>query len=387
MSNKNYLEIPLINYIPLNSYVSLTSRFRKKLFRILVKKFTIANLAKLVGAHRSSIYDWKKGRVRVPLSKIMRCIELAGITKDRLFNSITSLTALYNAGAIRIKGWKLLLNEELVEWLGLLKGDGYVSRKYVGCTNSSLPVSLFFMRILEKVFGIPKANIEITIEIPPNQRNKDITPLVKLLNTKGYKRIIKRKRNKGKKVLLSSRVNSKVLAQLLRNILKDLHQFINSSPLDVKIAYVRGFGAAEGSPYEVGSVRAISFSNKDLDELLFIKNILHEIGIIRIDNPEQDNKGIYKLKITTQPQLRLFHEIVGFGRNKRRNKKLASILKGYKKILKRVEYRSKYERYSQILNIIKRNKVATAKEIALEINISYTWTSTVSYTHLTLPTN
>jgi len=373
MSRNKYEEIDLAEYIPLKSYVILNPEFRVGLFRELIVKFGSASaLADLIGVNKSSIYDWFKGRVKIPLSNLVKCAKLVGMSKSELFKFIYSATARYASGTIFVKDWKLILNEELSEWFGLLRGDGCISKKYVGFTNMSLALSLFFMKILENVFGVSKSNIEITIDIPSRKSTNDSLSVIKLLYTKGYNRVIKRKRGKGKKILLSPRVNSKVLAQLLKNLVKILQQLIENSSQKVKVAYVRGFAAAEGSACQTNSVRVVSLTNKDLNELRFIKKLLYDVGII-YTTFERDKKGIYKLKITTQPQLRLFYEKIGFGKYKEKNEKLANILRGYKKVLTRIYYKSKIIRYNEILQLIKKKGKLTGKEIASGININYTY--------------
>lgn len=370
---ENYLKINLAGYLPLDSYTTLDPNFRKELFKKLIMKFdNVTNLANVINVNRTSVYDWSKGRVRAPFNKLIKCIKLINITENRLLKSISYITTRYEGGKFFVEDWRLILDDELSEWLGLLKGDGYVSSKYVGCTNASVSVSLFFMKILEKILGVPKSNITIMIEIPQKRNLDDALPVIDLLNNKGYKRITKRNHGKGNKILLSPRVNSKALAQLLRKLMGDLYWFIENSIEKVKIGYVRGFAAAEGSIHQSGGLRAVSFSNKDLDELKFVKRLLHGIGVVHVSDPESDKKGVYKIKITTQPQLRLFHEKIGFGKHEERNRKLTNILGGYKKILTRVEYNRENVRRDQILKTIKKKGKVNAKEIASEIDVSYT---------------
>lgn len=353
-----------MKYIPSTSYVTIDPDFRTKLFNKAVKKAgSRAKLAKILNTNKWTFDCWKYGKKRPPLGIVVECANFVEIPSSKLLVHITDIRSLFNSGRISVNNWKLLLNEEFAEWLGMLQGDGSLTSDEVKISNTYIDIPIYFADLLTKTFGIEKSRIKIVISfftddsITEANKIKNIFRKRKFTNIELYKAY----QHKGNKIVITTRVYSKILQRFLIGLMKDLVTILKMSPNSVKAAYVRGFAAAEGCISEGKSgVRIITITQNDAKELEFVKSLLNNIGITNIGGPRSTGTA-FRIGITTQIELEKFQKLVGFGKHKLKNEALTKIIKHYKF---RVYRTPTYLRYEEINRIIKNQKYITVKSLA-----------------------
>jgi len=282
-------------------------------------------------------------------------------------NFFDDITAYLDTGAISPKDCKLTLDEDLAELLGIIKGDGCITPNGIWCFNTEIEIPLFFASLCERVFNINKNKIRISIRTP------DYSPKEKISNAlieRDYKNIRFEKISKFtyscKKTLYCFYIGSTILSKIVKGIMIDFKGLLKTLPTEVKAAYICGFASAEGCI----SNRKIWLTNKDKNELEFIKKLLCDLGISSF-GPVLKRNGIFNLYIGGKNNLIKFSRFITFGKNRCRNEKLAKVLNSY--VLK-----NRTERIQKILQTLDRPK--TTKDISKLIGIKYSWTSsTLNY--------
>jgi len=366
---ERYVKINLMKYIPLDSYVTLNPKFRFKLYDKAIKKVgSGSELAKLINTNATSVFDWKFGKFRPPLGKVIKCIKLLGWSENELSKNIVDITSYMRAGMISINQWKLTLDEKLAEWFGLLKGDGSISQEYIEFANSEIEMTLFFAEVLNKYFNISKDRITMIINVPFNKTLQDAKEIIESLRKRGYtkfylNKIVKNKRSK--KFVIVARSTSKVLAQILRMVTKNLQEIIKNSPASVKAAYVRGFASAEGGIHRYGAIRMITISQKDRKELEFVNSLLDDLGVT-VSGIRPSTRS-FQIFISNQVGIRQFYKLIGFGTYSIKSKKLAQIIEDYEKL----KCKLRPIRYEEILKSIKNNEGIAAKQLCKILGIGY----------------
>ena len=379
MSNKeNYLEIDLLKCIPPNSYITINKEFKSKIFQTAFHKFgTRKNVSKMLDVSINTFDRWlyhkKKGRM--PYDHLMKLLQLAGISVEELRNNLINIGVRSNV--IFVKNWKLFLNEEFFEWLGMVRGDGHMSDRSVTFWNTYSKLCLFFVDVLRAYFGINKKQFYIQILIPLKMKIEDAEILTGELRKLGFLNIKLYKSDntrKAKKIVVSFSTHNKILLYLLNQINREIKTYLYNSPREAKAAYIRGFCSAEGCISESKSgVRIITITQNNIEELEFIKSILTDLGIKNLDGPRSTGTA-FRIGITTQRELEKFQKLIGFGKHDIKNNHLKEVLKHYKFNVYRIPHS---ERYTDILKTIKENNEVTAKFLAEKLSLDYSHTHSI----------
>lgn len=357
MYNKDFIELDLMKYIPLDSYVTLMPESRVKIFTKAVDKLgSQAKLAKTLNAGTMTVSEWVRGARRIHLSKLIELIKICGLDIE-LNESILDITKYYSAGAISVKGFKILLNEEFAEFLGILIGDGSVNKKNVTCTNTFFDIPLFFSYFLERNFNLKKERVTIPIYFPNNLPESAII-LRKKFELLGYKNFYIYRESENKKPLIKVSINSSILARILTNILKERKNLLSKSNNKVKAAYIRGIAASDGTV----TSHSVGIISDDIEELYFIKDLLKSLGI-KSANPRRATRS-FQLHIYGEDNLEKFNEDVGFGLHEIRNQKLLTLLRNYK-------HKSPTRRFQEISELINMYQKMTAKEVSIKLGLKY----------------
>lgn len=334
---KKYITIDFLKYAHPSSYVLLYPPFRKKIMKYAINKMgTSRKLANFIDSDRGTVLNWKNNinynRRKMPLKMILKICKIAGISDNKLRKNIITATMRYPAGDIIIKDWKLNFDEKFAEWFGLLNGDGSLNDRDLHFSNTFIPLSFYFADFLEKTFGISKKRLTMVLMYYTNDSIKDVKLLSENIRKKGYNniRIYRAYDHKGKKINLRVTVSFKVLTQFLLNVNKEMHTILNTSSESVKAAYVSGYSAAEGcaSQSKSGS-KYITITQKDYKELEFVKKLLKDIGIKKIDGPRWGGTA-FRIATSNREDLKRFQEKIGFGAHDIRNNKLRQMLNSYK---------------------------------------------------------
>lgn len=340
------IKIDLMKYVPLDTHVILDKNFRNELFKKIKHRRNKKAIIKHLNICRQTFEGWDRGDWSPKLTHILELGKISNFFKEDIINNIRGFKSRFNRGLIFLHSLELYLSPELGEWLGLVDGDGCINKKYVDCANTCFDLIFFFVRILQKCFGIKKNQITIEIRIPVNGSIKEAKSIEMQLKSKGYSRIFIRKMTNGNNFLLISRANIKVLAVVLDSLFKDLDVFLKNSPDEVKAAYLRGFFAAEGSINLYKKCRTLEVSQKHHDKILFIKKLLLDVGIEHIKGPKRTKHG-FKIYLRRRKELEKFSRKIGFGYHKTKNQRLQKITE-----YSLSEFRDRNQRYGEILDLI-----------------------------------
>lgn len=365
----NFKKINLINLMPKGTRTILDIQFRNYLFNNLFNTYSKTELAKKFGGDRRSYYSWSMGKRTPSFDLILKLCYLLKINKKILFSNISSITQFYRVGSFKVRSQYLIFDSEFAEWFGLTKGDGCISKKYVECGNTKLPLVLQFAKFLENRFGIKKTQIEFTLRLPIGKAQKDFEKIISFIKQKGYTRIVITKKDekiKRRELLYITRFNSKLLATIMSKIQKDLYFLLENSPNKVKAAFIRGYCAAEGS---VGD-RRVTIAQKDTKELKSIRRLLASLGFKHVSEPEKCGE-CSRLSIYTKKELEKFYNEISFGKHEIRNKKLKNLISSY--IYD--EYKARKLQYKEFSDIIRSNVKVTAPFIAKITSNDYKYTS------------
>lgn len=378
MNSKKYKIINIKKIIPLNSYFILNPDFQSKIFHKAIKTIgSEIKLSKRIGKSRSACYLWKTCKIATPLNIILKIANIINLSEDEIYQNTKKIRTKLKRGEINPK-LNLELNPELAEWFGLLIGDGSVSKKNTNCSNNSLDLIYFFNKIIEERFGISKKRIRMDIRLPTKRKEpKNIKEIIEEIKEKlikdGYKRIsIYQYNDKREKILFVSTICSKTLCMVLSKILENIHNLIDKSSDDVKKAYIAGFFSAEGSiaKPKYQKSRALNVSQKDINELIFLKKLFIDLGFSRVRGPEKCRHA-YRLITTYQHDIKKFHNEIGFGHHKSRNEKLKQFAESYIHDPKPLK-----ERFDEIINILLKNgNSITAPFLTSNLNVDYKHTS------------
>ncbi len=369
MYNKE-IKIDLMKYLSSSSRITLNPKFRFYLFNEAIKiAGNRTKLSKIIGVNKTSIWEWKVGRgSRKPtLDAVLKCTEIVGVGELKKY--IIGATSRLTGGTIYVKHWKLNLDANFAEWLGLLEGDGSVTEKYVSCGNTFFELVFYFISYLERQFNIKKRQFDITIWRPIGNSWKESRFLEKIIKQRGFERVKIRERSLGKKakqILIEARVNSKILASILRNLSSNLADLLRKSPNSIKASYISGFASAEGSIVKDKNSRRLTISQKYPNKLLFIKELLNTLGFKSITEPEPTT-GAYRIAISNRRDLEKYINEIGFGHHEMRNQKMREILSSYS--LK--EYKLRSERFKEILSLFEKSQKLTGSIIAKQLNTDY----------------
>lgn len=333
---QEYVKINFFDYFR-DCFVSVSPDFRKQILETARCKIGSWRLLskELGAASRHVVANWKNheayNKRRMRFKNLVKCCCLSEIPEKELVKNIDVATMRYPAGDISISSWQLALDESFADWMGMLEGDGSVTDREVKFTNTYFDLVFHFSKFLEKAFHIERKRIMMVINYYTDDSYEKAKQIEADISKKGYKtRIYRTYNHKGNKIILTARVNFRVLSQFLISLKKDLHNLLKASPNSVKAAYVAGFSSAEGCASESKSgVRIITISQNSVPKLEFIKSLLKDNGVNNIHGPRFSGTA-YALGITTQRNLEKFSQAIGFGKHEEKNRKLKEMISHYK---------------------------------------------------------
>jgi predicted transcriptional regulator len=370
------LVLNVFDYVPAKTRMSLKPEFRENLLNESMekagKKYIRTKtgrraLSNVLGLHENKIYDWINHGIRIKYENIMKMANYLGISKKAVLKNTEYITAYQVAGRISIDNWWFTLDDQFTEWLGLVHGDGFVSKYVVGLSNNDMDLILFFADFAEKVFGFSKSRMGIILRKPDDISEKKIKTLVSFLKSKGFVRISFEKENKKRfvrrEVNICVRISSRILVEFITSVFSKLPLLLSGSPNRVKAGYVRGFAAAEGTITRTRGQRTLAIYQKDISDLKFIKNILHSMGF---ENIKFGKGGCNRLEVCGRREIERYEKLVGFGCCRRKNRKLREVIEGYADIL---YLKSKKERHQDILEVIKASKFCKCIDISRKLGI------------------
>jgi len=343
--------------------VNLQTDFRSKLFESAVAvRGTVASLAKYIGVHPYSIVRWRNGISSPKLAFLQKIVGTTGISEEELYENIVSITAKRKSNAIPFVK-ELVIDEEFVEWFGLLKGDGCIRKALydVAFSNEDPELHRFFMHVLEERFGFQKRLFYVSLRTPDS-----VQVDVQQLRTCWSRELelplnrIKCYTKPSLGIVADLFASSAALAWLVKTLEDPLKKIIEKSSAEIKRAYLRGYYAAEGSVNSRN--HCVMVSGKNFDELFFISRLLNSIKI-------QHRLSFYdtfgQVRVMSW-QIKEFQKLVGFGKNKKRRFALEKLVRFHK--LHRLPQKI---RLAQIYKELTRQKNVTICRLMKRLNLSH----------------
>ena len=349
-----------MKYVNKNWRVILTDDFKQKLkSEIKQQKIKIKEISKLTGVSMNMIWKFHEGKYNVTMDYLLKVCGLLQIGQNEFYNNTKGIYTKCKKASFNIQS--LIVDEEFVAWWGLWIGEGDHSSTHEAVSFTNYEVNLLKLHIsMLKKFNFPVE--KITAEIITN-KNED-----KELIRRRWSRILILPRSQITSVNYmenatqeGSRVQvwSAGLFRVLHKIDYEVKQIIMNSSREIKIAYLKGIFAAEGSVRK----NEVRIAMKDRREMCFIRKLILNLGIDTTLLKVNVYTLAYELSILGRENLEKFQSIGGFGLHKKRNKRLEFVLDNYGKTSDKIHLR----RLKQILD----DRNLTNHEISKELNLQY----------------
>ncbi|MEI7961188.1 MAG: LAGLIDADG family homing endonuclease [archaeon] len=355
-----------------NLYIETNSDFKQALFDKILLKKNVSQLAQIAQVSNFSLQSWINGTRPIKFIPFRKLCESEGISEKILMENILFFKTRLNAGKTRFHEKNLVIDDNLAELIGFVKGDGCIHKKYVELSNTDLKTVFYYTCSLLKTFGLEKNQIEVTIA-KPQLSEKYPHKEAKYSRNIGFTRLIIRQRKTyskkiyAKKPIIRCRLNSKIIALIFSQIKSQLYETFQTAPRNIQRSFVRGYAAAEGA---VTSGKRISLCQNNIRELFFLQKLLINLGYKSAKHFSK-TKEKQRISIYGYSELTKYAKEIGFGANNKRNEQLKSLLAAYTQFT-RVPIQQNYER---ILNIIIEQKEVNAPELCLTLEKSYKETS------------
>lgn len=283
-------------------YIKLEDKFRENFFKLAYEKYGSWNkLANFFGIKRGDTLiarDWNKGICCAPLSQIFTIGKEINLSKEDIERNIIEIKCknkLNKRGGasgkpILYPKLPIVVNEDFIEILGHICGDGHISRsnpkkgitlKYI---NSEKKLIGSFIEKIRKVFGNIEPNVQI--RSGPSYRRENFSLQ--------YPTIIS--------LIVLTVFDCK------SNDEKDLPEFIFELSEKEKCCFLRALFDDEGTVSVKEKRICIGLKPKNVVEK--IRNLLIDLGF----NPGKIffSGGINKINIEKERDILLFKRLIGF---------------------------------------------------------------------------
>ena len=355
-------KIDLMNYVDDNWRVVLDNNFRQKLKRkVKERKLKIKTISHLTGKSIDSIWKLQEGRFNPTFGYLKILCKKLNVGEKELYQNIDTIYAGVKKASFTVRS--ITVDEEFAAWWGAWIGEGNhtATHESISMTNYEVNLLELHINMLRKFkFPINKSLVEVIT----NQRgDKDIIRQrwSRILNLPKSQitsiTYMERATQEGARV----QVWSAGLFRILHTIDDEVKGIISKSSLEVKIAYLRGIYAAEGSVRRM----EVRINMNDHKEIKFVKETLFAIGIqtssIRLNNCND----CYELSVLGYDNIRKFKEIDGFQLHVKRKRKLHEIFSHYENKL------PDHIRFERLKNLLAERNEITKRELASIFDITY----------------
>jgi hypothetical protein len=266
------------------------------------------------------------------------------IEKKELYNNIKEVYPQVKKSSFKLKEIEIdpLFTELYGAWIG--EGDHSSKREAISLTNYSVELLKLHIKLLIK-FGFGRNKIKAEIISPKKEpKNKIKEKWSKILNLPLNQITTVTYMENATQEGAGVEVWCAGLFRILHQIDNKIKSIIKNSNKNIKIAYIKGIFAAEGSVRKKG--KEIRINMKDISELIFVEYILQDLNIK--SRPIKFNKfsRCCELSILGFKNIKQFKEINGFGLNKKRNNLLNKVFETYERNL---PYPIRFEQIKKIL--------------------------------------
>src|SRR3989344_454590 len=323
-------KINLLDYVDPSWRVVINDNFKQKLrTKIKQQKITVRKISEITGASQDSIWKFHQDEQNVKLDYLQKLCKFLGIDETELQEDISEIYVGVQKSSFRIK--TITIDEEFAAWWGVWIGEGDHSktREAISLTNYEVNLLHLHINVLE-LLNFPRNKISaeiVTNRIEPKeiikQRWSEILNLPKeQIPTVTF---MERASQEGARV----QVWCASLFRILHLMDDEVKRIIKNSSEEVKIAYIRGIFAAEGSVRRAH----VRINMKNQKEINFIKEILSNLGVNTPITYLNSLNECYELSIFGYDYIKRFIDIDGFKLHSKRREKLHEVFKYYEKKL------------------------------------------------------
>ena len=218
-----------------------------------------------------TVYEWLKGYRTVPMSKLIKIIELSDYSWKDIEDNLLSIKAGINHGEINPK-FPIKINDEIGRIIGHILGDGSIEKANhrIFFSNSNIELLEEFMNIMKKIFGI-EPHIWVQEKRKFEEKSKWLKRVYNLNDIPiGHNA-----------ALFYPKICSDILYSIFGKFAEGKNKIITNqiknSNLDLKKGLIRSFFDSDGGiNYDN---RGIRFFQDDLEILKQLKLIIEEFNI------------------------------------------------------------------------------------------------------------
>jgi hypothetical protein len=324
--------------------------------RELKKGFTVDELSQKLKKPRHIVKYFLCNSHGSSLATTLGICRILHIKKETLFKNICLVYINHKKNGFTAR--QLILTKDFIEWYScwLGEGDHSSTREAISLTNYSLDILRYHIEMLQKL-GFSKDQMKVEVVSPTDDNQSIIKKRWSIYLSISQNQIstityMKNASQEGARV----QVWCAALYRILHQIEDIVKQRVKKSNDSMKIAYLRGIYAAEGSVRSKGQQIRINMNNQR--EIAYIKSILTDLSINSSDIKYNRFSGTYDLGITGYYNIKRFYEIKGFGLNSKRSELLKTKFQYYNK---KLPYRARTE---EIMHILMRQKTISNNELA-----------------------
>ncbi len=309
--------------------LQLENSFWLKLKEKVRGYYSIKELSELTGKSEDSICKFHQGRYNANIGYLLKLCSLFSISKEELFDNVVCVYTRSKSSYFVMK--KLVIDALFVEWYGAWIGDGDHSYKREALSMSNYSIDLLKLHIvMMRRLGFESNRLLVEVVSPSDEPSKIIKERWAKILGLSFNQVstVTRMSNatqEGARVGLGCAGLFRVLHRIDSKIKKK----ILSSGDTIRIAYIKGIFAAEGSVRKKG--KQVRLNMKDELELIFARTVLHSLGIFVKLPKWNPHSGCFELSIFGYENIRRFWEIGGFGLERKRSKLLDKCVNSYGK--------------------------------------------------------
>jgi transcriptional regulator with XRE-family HTH domain len=361
--NKTNSKIDLIPYFDTMWYVLLNPDFEESLKIRIRNTFSNETLSSLTEKPKYYISSFLRNKISPNLAFLLKICKILNIPDVSLYENILGVYPRTRRGVFYIKS--IEIDDIFTEWYGAWIGEGDHSntREALSLTNYSIELLKLHLYILRR-FKFEDKAIKAEIVTPFKQEEKSIIALrwAEILGLSLTQistiTIMENATQEGARI----EVWCAALYRIMHKLNPKIRKIILDSEEDIKISYIRGIYAAEGSVKERD--KAVRLNMKDKDELIFVQKLLNSLGITSALEKYNPFSRTYELRINGYDNIAKFVKIKGFGLHKKRTEKLEKCFDNYGKLPYCVRLR-------QIRKLLDDKKSITHEDLSLFLDITY----------------
>tara|TARA_Y100000310_G_scaffold193278_1_gene193243 strand:- start:2372 stop:3544 length:1173 start_codon:yes stop_codon:yes gene_type:complete len=348
--------------------VILKDAFRNSL-KSEIKKFKFQkDISSRAGISIESLRNFLRGRYCMSIGTLKCIQEILHIPQKTLIKNIEKICIKSRKNGISPSN--IQIDSFFSEWYGLWMGEGdhSTTREAISMTNYCTDILLTHLKMLKRL-QIPPVNIKVEIITNTKDRIQRIRNRWAIIldipkDQISYVGYMSNATEEGARV----QVWSAPLFRLLHKAEPIIKDYIKKSR-NLSISYIKGIFAAEGNIRK--DKKTIRLGMKRQLEVLYIQNLLGQMGIKTPKLYFNPNNKAYELRIFGYENLSKFQAINGFGKQSKRGAILDETLDSYERFTSKTML-------NKITAHLLKEKELTNNQLAKYLNRHSRWMATIS---------